>query len=52
MAERLYISKETVNHHVRHVYDKISVSTRAASTLFALQHDLVHDVGETPAPRL
>ncbi|MEA2585477.1 MAG: hypothetical protein QOF33_3562 [Thermomicrobiales bacterium] len=41
MAGRLFISKETVNHHVRHIYDKIGVSTRPAATLFAVQHGLL-----------
>jgi DNA-binding CsgD family transcriptional regulator len=41
MARRLFISKETVNHHVRHIYDKIGVSTRPAATLFAVQHGLL-----------
>jgi DNA-binding NarL/FixJ family response regulator len=49
IAERLTISKETVNHHIRHIYNKIDVSTRAAATLFAMQHNLVHDVGD-PSP--
>jgi DNA-binding NarL/FixJ family response regulator len=41
MAERLSISKETVSHHVRHIYDKIDVSTRPAATLFAVEHGLL-----------
>jgi HD-GYP domain-containing protein (c-di-GMP phosphodiesterase class II) len=41
MAETLVISKDTVGHHIRHIYDKLDVSTRAAATLFAMQHDLV-----------
>lgn len=48
MAARLSISKETVNHHVRHIYDKVGVSTRAAATLFAVQHGLL-DPGVAPA---
>jgi DNA-binding NarL/FixJ family response regulator len=46
IAAQLQISKETVNHHVRHIYDKIDVSTRAAATLFAMQHDLLHGPDE------
>jgi HD-GYP domain-containing protein (c-di-GMP phosphodiesterase class II) len=45
IAQRLSISKETVNHHVRHIYDKIDVSTRAAATLFAMQHNLIQETG-------
>jgi HD-GYP domain-containing protein (c-di-GMP phosphodiesterase class II) len=41
MAGQLFISKETVSHHVRHIYDKIGVSTRPAATLFAVQHGLL-----------
>lgn len=43
VAQRLTISKATVDHHVRHIYEKIGVSTRAAATMFAMQHDLVQD---------
>lgn len=41
MAMRLTISERTVDHHIRHIYDKIDVSTRAAATLFAMQHNLL-----------
>jgi HD-GYP domain-containing protein (c-di-GMP phosphodiesterase class II) len=41
MSQRLSISERTAAHHVQHVYDKIGVSTRAAATLFAMQHDLL-----------
>lgn len=43
MAEMLYVSPKTVGHHIEHIYDKIGVSTRAAATLFAMQHDLLRD---------
>lgn len=46
IAARLGISKETASHHIRHIYDKIDVSTRAAATLFAMQHNLVYQSGE------
>jgi DNA-binding NarL/FixJ family response regulator len=45
MAELLFISPKTVDHHVQHIYDKLGVSTRVGATLFALQHGLVR---ETP----
>jgi DNA-binding NarL/FixJ family response regulator len=48
MAARLIIAEKTVGHHIQHIYNKIGVSTRAAATLFALQHDLL-DTGEIPA---
>lgn len=41
VAERLFISRRTAEHHAQHVYAKIGVSTRAAAALFAVQHDLV-----------
>lgn len=43
MATILFISPKTVGHHVEHIYDKISVSTRVGATLFALQHGLVQE---------
>jgi DNA-binding CsgD family transcriptional regulator len=45
MAELLTISQKTVDHHIQHIYTKIGVSTRAAATLFAMQHDLLTDIG-------
>ena len=41
MATTLVIAEKTVSHHVQHIYDKLDVSTRAAATLFAMQHNLV-----------
>ena len=43
IGKHLVISTKTVGHHVQHVYDKIGTSTRAAATLFAMQHDLIDD---------
>ena len=42
IAESLGISAKTVGHHVQHVYQKASVRSRAAATLWAFEHDLVH----------
>jgi HD-GYP domain-containing protein (c-di-GMP phosphodiesterase class II)/DNA-binding CsgD family transcriptional regulator len=41
IASRLAISRRTAEHHVQHIYTKIGVSSRAAATLFAVEHDLV-----------
>ena len=41
VASLLSISPSTVDHHVRHIYDKAGVQTRAGATLFALEHDLL-----------
>ena len=43
MAERLVISPKTVGHHVEHIYRKVGVTTRAAATLFATEHNLLRD---------
>jgi HD-GYP domain-containing protein (c-di-GMP phosphodiesterase class II) len=41
VADRLYISPKTADHHIQHAYGKIGVSTRAAAALWAMQNDLV-----------
>jgi DNA-binding CsgD family transcriptional regulator len=41
IAERLYISAKTADHHIQHVYVKIGVSTRAAAALWAMQNAVV-----------
>jgi HD-GYP domain-containing protein (c-di-GMP phosphodiesterase class II) len=41
IADRLFISPKTADHHIQHIYAKIRVSTRAAAALWAMQHDLV-----------
>jgi len=40
IGARLFISAKTADHHIQHIYSKIGVSTRAAATLWAIQHDL------------
>lgn len=42
IASRLVISRRTAEHHVQHIYTKIGVSSRAAATLFAIEHHLLH----------
>jgi HD-GYP domain-containing protein (c-di-GMP phosphodiesterase class II) len=42
IAEQLGISAKTVGHHVQHIYEKASVRSRAAATVWAFEHDLVH----------
>jgi DNA-binding NarL/FixJ family response regulator len=41
VASVLSISPNTVDHHIRHIYDKAGVQSRAGATLFALEHDLL-----------
>jgi HD-GYP domain-containing protein (c-di-GMP phosphodiesterase class II) len=47
VAHALGIAVKTADTHVQHAYRKIGVSTRAAATLFAMQHGLVAS-GELP----
>jgi HD-GYP domain-containing protein (c-di-GMP phosphodiesterase class II) len=42
IADDLGISAKTVGHHVGHVYRKVGVRSRAAATVWAFEHDLVH----------
>jgi DNA-binding CsgD family transcriptional regulator len=41
IADRLFISPKTADHHIQHIYGKIGVSTRAAAALWAMQHTVV-----------
>jgi HD-GYP domain-containing protein (c-di-GMP phosphodiesterase class II) len=41
VAGMLSISPSTVDHHLRHIYDKAGVQSRAGATLFALENDLL-----------
>jgi len=41
IANRLYISPKTADHHIQHIYNKITVSTRAAAALWAMQNAVV-----------
>jgi HD-GYP domain-containing protein (c-di-GMP phosphodiesterase class II) len=40
LATALTISEETARNHVKHIYDKIGISTRAGAALFAMEHGL------------
>jgi HD-GYP domain-containing protein (c-di-GMP phosphodiesterase class II) len=41
MAAELTVSDRTIGRHIENIYNKLGVSSRAASTLFALEHDLL-----------
>jgi DNA-binding CsgD family transcriptional regulator len=41
IATELVISEHTVARHVQNIYAKLSLSSRAAATAFAFEHDLV-----------
>jgi DNA-binding NarL/FixJ family response regulator len=42
IGDGLGISVKTVGHHVEHIYEKAGVRSRAAATLWAFEHELVH----------
>jgi HD-GYP domain-containing protein (c-di-GMP phosphodiesterase class II) len=44
IAAQLVVSPKTVGHHVEHIYRKIGCSTRAAASLFAMQHGLLPEL--------
>ncbi len=41
IADRLVLSEKTVARHVANIFGKLAVSTRAAATAYAFQHELV-----------
>jgi HD-GYP domain-containing protein (c-di-GMP phosphodiesterase class II)/DNA-binding CsgD family transcriptional regulator len=41
IAERLVLSRRTVEHHVQDIYLKIGASSRAGAAMFAMQHGLL-----------
>jgi HD-GYP domain-containing protein (c-di-GMP phosphodiesterase class II)/DNA-binding CsgD family transcriptional regulator len=52
VARQLGISPKTCDHHIQSLYAKTGVSTRAAATLFALEHGLVStDTPSAAGPR-
>jgi len=51
IGHRLGISTKTADRHLQNAYAKIGISTRAAATMFAMQHGLT-SWGELPIPDL
>ena len=49
IGKLLVISPKTVGNHVEHIYSKIDASTRAAASLFAMQHGLLPEQQTAPA---
>jgi DNA-binding NarL/FixJ family response regulator len=41
IAEELFLSEKTVARHVSNIFAKLRLSTRAAATAYAYEHDLV-----------
>ncbi|MCA1643905.1 MAG: HD domain-containing protein [Chloroflexi bacterium] len=44
VGQSLSVSPSTAGNHIQHIYTKLGVSTRAAATLFAMQHDLIGSI--------
>ena len=41
VADALTVSESTVRSHLEHIYSKAGVNSRAAATMFAMEHSLV-----------
>ena len=41
IATELVVAPKTADAHIQHIYTKLGVSTRAAATMWAMQHDVV-----------
>jgi len=41
VAEALFLSENTIRHHLESIYSKIGVGSRAGAVLFAVEHDLL-----------
>lgn len=48
IAVSLHVTPKTVSSHVEHIYTKLGVASRAAATLFAIQHGLVGSYESPP----
>ena len=41
IAAELFVSDHTIRRHLQNIFRKVGVSSRAAATAFAFQHDLI-----------
>jgi DNA-binding NarL/FixJ family response regulator len=41
IARKLVIAPKTASNHVQNIYAKLGISSRAAATLYAMQHGLI-----------
>jgi DNA-binding NarL/FixJ family response regulator len=51
MAEKMFISEQTVKNHLHNIFDKLGVSDRLELALYAIHKGLHLAAGETPAAR-
>jgi len=49
LAERLFVSENTIKYHLRHILDKLHVQNRAQVIAYALRHGLVDRSGSNPS---
>jgi len=40
IAERLVVSRHTINGHVQSIYGKLGINSRSAATRYAVEHHL------------
>ncbi len=46
IADRIFISRKTVDNHIQHIYAKTGVTTRAGATLFAIEQHLLEPLSD------
>jgi DNA-binding NarL/FixJ family response regulator len=51
IADRLFISPKTVDHHVSAILAKLEAHTRSEAVSVALQSGLINQDGERPTPK-
>ena len=49
IAEKLFITRRTVQNHVSNIYDKLGLASRAEAVLYAIRHGIVN-IGEVKGP--
>jgi DNA-binding NarL/FixJ family response regulator len=49
LAERLFVSENTIKYHLRHILDKLHVQNRAQVIAYALRHGLVERPDSDPS---
>ena len=52
LAERLFVSENTIKYHLRHILDKLHLQNRAQVIAYALRHGLVERSDSDPSSSL